>query len=313
MGHLPFAADAFKVLEDLAEIQIEPPERKRLLELIPGFDAYFCTLKVVVDREILDAADKLIAIATPSTGLDHIDVAYARSRGIVVLSIREEYGLLRNITATAELAWALMLGVLRKTPWGFDAVKRGVWGRDLFRGHQISGKTFGILGYGRLGEMVAEYARAFRMKVIACDIKEIESDWVEQVDFDTLLRESDILSIHIHLTEENRGLIGREAFSKMKNGIVLINTSRGAIIDEEAFLEALESGKVGAAGLDVISGEWRSDLADHPLIRYAREHDNLLISPHVGGVAFEAQVMATGFAAKKLADYLRSYEAKAAR
>lgn len=306
MAYLPFAPEAFALLEDVSEIRYEKPDQQRLLKLIPQYDAYYCSLQVQVTRDIIDAAEKLRAIATPSTGLDHIEIEYARSKGITIISLKEDYEFLKTITATAELAWALLLGVLRKIPWGFESVRQGIWARDIYRGHQLSGKTLGILGYGRLGEMVAEYARAFRMKVIASDIKKVKAAWVRQVDFDTLLEEADILSIHIHLSPDTRGLIGPKAFAKMKQGVVIINTSRGAIIDEHAFVEALETGKVAAAGLDVIDGEWNLDLANHPLIRYSREHENLLISPHVGGVTFESQAKAYAQAAVKLADFLKT-------
>ncbi len=277
-----------------------------MLKLIPDFDAYLCSLKVLVDRKILGAAKKLRVIATPSTGLDHIDIEYAKEKGVDIISLKDDYEVLKKITATAEMTWALLLGVARKIPWGFESVKQGIWARDRFRGYQLRGKTLGILGYGRLGKMVASYAKSFLMKVIACDLKKISAAGIEQVDFDNVLRNSDILSIHIHLTKENYGLIGRTAFSKMKEGIIIINTSRGTIIDEDALLEALESGRVGAAGLDVITGEWDSRLKQHPLIVYAGEHENLLISPHVGGVTFESQTLAYTRTAQKLADYLKS-------
>lgn len=152
--------------------------------------------------------------------------------------------------------------------------------------------------------MVADYGHAFRMKVIACDLQPIEDSRVEQVDFGRLMERSDVLSVHIHLTPENKRLIGKEAFARMKPGIVIINTSRGGIIDEEAFLESLQNGKVAAAGVDVIDGEWSENLANHPLIRYAGEHSNLLISPHVGGITFETNTAAFRHSIKKLKEYL---------
>jgi len=123
---------------------------------------------------------------------------------------------------------------------------------------------------------------------------------VEMVSLDELLRQADVISIHIHLTEENRGFLSRDVISRMKPGAVLINTSRGAVVDESALLDALASGQLAAAGLDVIEGEWRTDLADHPLIEYARTHDNLIITPHVGGVTYESQAMAHAATAEKL-------------
>lgn len=306
MADVPFILDQFKILDEMAIVQHEKPDQEKLIELIPEFDAYFCSLNVQVTQEVIDNARKLKAIVTPSTGLDHIDVAYAASRGIDIIGLKTDYGLLDQLTATAELAWGLLLSVSRKIPWGFDAVKTGYWARDRFRGHQLSGKTLGILGLGRLGKMIADYGKAFRMNVLACDIQDIECEGVKRVSFETLLQESDVLSIHIHLTPENAGLISREAIAGMKDGVVIINTSRGAIIDEKAFLEALESGKIGAAGVDVIHGEWRPDLEKHPLVEYARSHENLVISPHLGGVTFESQAMAYGYSINKLYSYLKA-------
>jgi len=296
-------------LEAVAEVVSLPADQEVLRRRIGEFDAYMASLAVRADAEVLARAKRLKVIMTSSTGLDHLDLEAAREYGITVLSLKNERAFLDQITATAELAWGLMLAAVRRIPWGFEAAKRGDWARDRFRGHQLSGKTFGILGYGRLGTMVADYAKAFRMRVIACDVRPFEAEGVEPVDFDALLREADVLSIHIHLTPENTGLIGREAFAKMKPGVVLVNTSRGAILDEAAFLEALESGRVGAAGVDVIAGEWRDDLAEHPLIAYARTHENLVITPHVGGVTYESQAMALAFAFRRLADFLQELDA----
>ena len=310
MGIPSFAREAIDILNKSGDVKYENPSQERFLEFIPQFDAYFASLEVLVDRAALDRAKNLKVIATPSTGTDHLDMEYASERGITVLSLKEDYEFLKNITATAEMAWTLLLSVIRKVPWGFDSVKSGEWGRDRFRGHQLSGKTMGILGYGRLGKIVAQYAAAFRMRIIACDLKRIDNPDVIQVDMDTLLGKSDVLSIHIHLTEDNRGIMDRMAFSKMKPGVVLINTSRGAVIDEPALVEALESGIVGAAGLDVITGEWEENLADHPLIRYASVNDNLLISPHLGGVTYESQEMAYNRTAFHLASYLAKIKIK---
>lgn len=305
MADISAAPWVLGLLQAVATVEVAQADRQVLEERIHEFDAYFATLQVRVDAGIIRRATRLRAIATPSTGTDHIDVREAEAAGIVVLSLKDDHELLERITATAELAWGLLLACVRRLPWAFAAAQRGDWARDRYRGHQLAYKTLGILGYGRLGRMVAEYGKAFRMQVIACDVRPFSAPGVERVDLDTLLARADVLSIHIHLSEENRGLLSRAAFARMKPGIVIINTSRGAIIDEEALLEALESGKVAAAGLDVIEGEWREDLAEHPLIRYARSHENLVISPHIGGVTWESQAMALEHTAHKLADYLR--------
>jgi D-3-phosphoglycerate dehydrogenase len=287
-------------MQDIVEITTLPNDRVTVLKAIKEFDACIPALSIRVDREFIDNAVNLKGIFTPSTGLDHIDLEYAKEKNVKVFGMKNDREFLDNVTATAECALGLLLGVVRKLPWGFAAALNGNWARDRYRGHQLSGKTMGILGYGRLGSIMADYAKALRMDVIACDIKKIDNPAIRQVTFSELLNRSDVISIHIHLNQENRHLINSSAFAAMKPGVVIINTSRGAIIDETAFIEALENGRVSAAGLDVIDGEWLEDTTRHPLIQYAAKHENLLISPHVGGVTFESQEMSLAHTLKKV-------------
>lgn len=299
-SEFPGALDSLK---EVAEVACVQPDRPTLLREIRRADALIPALAVRVDREALDAAPRLKVIATATTGLDHLDLDVAAQKGIAILSLKNDREFLDSITSTAELAWGLLLAVVRKIPAGFDAAKRGEWARDKFRGHQLSGMTLGILGYGRLGTIVGQYAKAFRMRILACDIRPLAADGVEFVDIDTLFRESDVVSLHIHLTPENTGLVGKRLLDLMKPGAVLINTSRGAIIDEPELIAALESGRLGGAGVDVIHGEW-SDLRQHPMIVYARSHDNLVISPHVGGITWESQAATLRHTAVKLRRFL---------
>jgi D-3-phosphoglycerate dehydrogenase / 2-oxoglutarate reductase len=286
-------------LPEIADVRVIPPSPDQIKAHLGQAQVYLATLAVRLDEELLEHASALRLVVTPSTGLDHLDLPALEKRGIRVVSLKEEIDFLNNVTATAEMAWALLLSLVRRVPWGFDAACQGRWARDEFRGHQLSGKTLGILGVGRLGRIVAQYGQAFRMRVLGCDRKPLQIPGVQIVNLDTLLRESDVLSIHIHLTPENRHFVGASEFAKMKPGAVLINTSRGAIVDESAMLIALISGQIAGAGLDVIEGEWRSDLIEHPVIRYARTHQNVVISPHTGGITFESQQMAFEFIANR--------------
>lgn len=298
--------DLYEKYGEMFEFVRLPETRESLLNNIASFDAYISSLKVRIDEEILEKATSLKAIFTPSTGLDHIDLEAARKRGIPVFATKNDRDILDSITSTAEMALALLLGVVRRVPWAHQAAVDGIWAREAFRGHQLSGKTMGILGYGRLGTMMAEYAKALRMKVIACDIKKIDADDIEQVSFDELMRQSDVISIHVHLNDSTEKMIDKKAFSLMKKGVIIINTARGGIIDEKDFCEALENGKVGGAGLDVIDGEWMENIREHPLIQYAGTHQNLLISPHVGGTCFEAQYITAENIMRKIDDYFRN-------
>jgi len=286
-------------LPEIADIRVIAPTAEQIKAHLPQAEVYLATLAVRLDEALLEHAPRLKLVVTPSTGLDHLDLNALEKRGIKVVSLKEEIDFLNSVTATAEMAWALLLATVRRVPWGFAAACQGRWVRDEFRGHQLSGQTLGILGVGRLGKIVAQYGNAFRMRVLGCDHKPLQVPGVEMVDLDTLLGQSDVLSVHIHLTQENRNFLGAAQFAKMKRGAVLINTSRGAIVDEAAMLDALRTGQLGGAGLDVIDGEWRTDLLEHPVIQYARTHQNVVISPHVGGVTHESQSMAFEFIANR--------------
>lgn len=299
LGHLP---EAKKTLEEAFDVQYIPPTPQAIEAHISGADAYFAALQVRLTKELIEKAPRLKAIATPSTGLDHIDIQAVEMRGIAVLGLKDDRELLDRITSTAELAWSLILSCSRRIPEAFEAVRKGIWGRDLYRGHQIAYKTLGILGCGRLGTIMAQYGRAFRMKIIGHDVRPVTLPGIEMVSFEELVQKADILTIHIHLTPENRKLINWDVLNRMKPGAILINTSRGAIIDEGALLEALKSGTL-TAGVDVIDGEWGEEIGRHPLVEYARSHENLIITPHVGGVTYEAQEMAYGAAAQKLVTF----------
>lgn len=290
-------------LPEVADVEWLPASRELLLARLEEFDAYLAALSVRLERDMIAraAAGRLRVVGTPSTGLDHLDLDALAEHGVELLALRGEEALLDRITATAELAWALLLAAVRRVPSAHAAACRGAWARDRFRGRQLSGRTLGVIGVGRLGRMVADYGRAFRMRVLGTDVRPVEHPGVEMVRLPRLLADADAISVHVHLTPENRGLLGPAEFAAMKPGVVLVNTSRGAILDETALLEALRCGRVAAAGLDVIEGEWRSDLRGHPLIAYARDHENLVITPHVGGVTVESQTMSHAFLADKVA------------
>ena len=301
VDHIP---EARQVLESVGEVTYAEHDYACLAEVIGEYDALIPSLGVSLDEDMLRRATRLKVIATPSTGTDHIDLKSAAKFNVKVLSLKNDYEFLKKVTATAELTMGLVLSSVRRIPFAFDSVREGNWCRERFRGHELLDKTLGIIGYGRLGEMVARYAHAFGMSVLAYDpYKEIRAPFVAQVEFDILLRSADVITVHVHLNDETRGLVSRQAFSLMKEGAYLVNTSRGAVIDEQALLAALESGKLAGAAVDVICRELEGDFGNHPLIRYARTHDNLIITPHMGGAAYESQAKAYTFTAHKLQEF----------
>jgi D-3-phosphoglycerate dehydrogenase len=305
--------EALRPLASVAEVVSLPPNPKLIAKRIGEFDGCLASLHLRMDKKLLSPAKRLRVIATASTGTDHLDLDYARQRGIEILSLKDDAEFLNSITATAELAWALLLAVARRLPGAVAAAQRGDWARDEFRGNQLSGKVLGIVGYGRLGRMVGEFGKAFQMRVLACDVRPVKpAHGVRMCSFTELLRKSDVVSIHVHLDETTRGLFGPAEFARMKPGAILINTSRGAVVDESALLAALKSGRLAGAGLDVVEGEWRRDLDQHPLIRFSRKHEQLVITPHIGGVTHESQAMAYARIVSKLVTYFHGQRPSAA-
>jgi D-3-phosphoglycerate dehydrogenase len=279
-----------------------------LLDVIGQYDAFWGHTDLKVDHAVLARARQLKVILTASTGTDHIDKQEAGRRGIRVLSITRDYGLLDTFTATAECAWMLMLACHRHLRAAVGSVLQGQWHGETFRGRQLSCRTLGVLGVGRLGKMTVEMGKGFRMRVLGCDRVGFAIEGVQAVDFDTLLGESDAISIHIHMEPANYHLFNDDVFARMKQGAVLVNTSRGDLIDEAALIRALESGRLGAFGADVLHDEWRADMRQSPVVQYAMTHDNVVITPHIGGCTFTSLIDARVFAARKLVHYLQTGE-----
>lgn len=304
-----YSPKAGALLRELGELHEEACTRARLLELIPDFDVLIVRLGHRVDRELLSRAGRLRVVLTATTGLNHIDLETCRQRGVEVLCLKGERDFLDTLTATAELTWALLLGLIRRLPAAHEHVLAGGWDRNRFRGRQLQEKTLGILGFGRLGSIVAEYGRAFRMEVLACDpFVSTLPDWVEQVPLPELLGRADVLSLHVDLNKDTERLLGLEAFDRIKPGALLINTSRGELIDESAMLGALESGRLAGAGLDVLDGEAQKHPdwpRNNPVWRYAQTHDNVVFAPHVGGATQESMAQTELFMARKLGRFLR--------
>lgn len=298
-----FPAAAAEALRGVADVRLADLDRTGLLQAVSAAHVLWVRLRNRIDAEVLAAAPQLKIIVTPTTGLNHIDLVEAARRGIQVLSLRGETEFLKEVRATAEHTIGLILALLRNTVPAVASVITGAWNRDSFRGAELYGKTAGVVGYGRLGRIVARYLRAFEMQVLACDPHvnpaSVESD-VALVSLPKLLSKSDIVTLHVNLCAETIGFFGAPEFALMKNRAWFINTSRGELINEAALLATLQSGLLAGAALDVVSGENTAGMADHPLIQYARQHNNLLLTPHIGGLTSESAEKTELFLAEKL-------------
>jgi len=302
--------EARLALRELALVDEVEADRKHLLENVSEYHGLFIGLRNIVDREVLARAEQLRCIVTPTTGLNHIDMAFAEAKGVTVLSLRGETEFLSTVSATAELAWGMLLALVRKIPAANQSVMAGEWARDNFYGNELRGRTLGILGFGRLGRMLCAYGQAFGMKVLTHDIKPVSVVDVESVGLTELLERSDVISVNLALNDASRGMLGREEFSHVKQGAFLLNTARGEILDEDALLEGLVTGRLAGAAIDVMAGETsghQSWLKDSKLHAYARDHSNLLITPHIGGVTYESVEKTNRFIIQKLANFLRNF------
>jgi len=270
-----------------------------LIEGLRDADALIdASMKVPIDARTLGGAQQLRVISTATTGSDHIDRAATEARGIRVHTLKEDPDILRDITPAAELSWTLLMACARRLVPAAEHVRSGQWVREQFPGIMLRGKTLGLVGCGRIGQWMSRYAHAFGMDVVGTD--PFVDPWpagITRATLDEVFAAADFVSVHVHLTDDTRGMIGARQFAATRRGGIFVNTSRGAIADEAALLDALESGHLGAAGLDVLEGE--PDVAEHPLVRYARDHDNLIITPHCGGFSPDALRVVCAHATRK--------------
>jgi len=257
--------------------------REELLKIIPEYEALIVRSQIKVDSEVISAGKKLRIIGRAGVGVDNIDVNAATQRGIIVVNAPGG-----NTISTAEHAIALMLAAARKIPQADRSVKEGKWERKKFMGIELRGKTVGVIGIGRVGFEVAKRCKALEMNVIAYDPyvsrERAEQIGVKLVDLETLLANSDVITIHVPKTKETVGMIGKRQFEMMKDCVIIINAARGGIVDEKALYEALKSGKVAAAALDVYEKEPPNP--DDPLIKM----ENVVTTPHIAASTKEAQL-----------------------
>ena len=255
---------------------------KELLDAVAQSDALITRSGTAVTRELVNTGRRLRIVGRAGVGLDNVDVDACTERGILVINAPTA-----NIMSATEHTMAMLLAFCRNIPEAHASVKRGEWTRSKFLGIELNGKVLGVIGLGRIGTRVTARAKAFGMRVIAYDPyiapTVFERVAAEQVSLDELLEQADVITVHTPLTDETRGMIGADEIAKMKRGVVLVNCARGGIYEENALAEALESGKVAGAAIDVYEDE--PPPKDHPLLKAK----NAILSPHIGANTIEAQ------------------------
>ncbi len=265
------------------------------------FDA---SMKVPLDKELLGRAPKLELVITATTGADHIDADALVARNIPLLTLRGQREVLNSLTPAAELSWLLLMACARRLRGAIHHVEKGLWEREQFPGVMLRGKTLGIIGCGRIGGWMARYAQAFEMPVLGFDpfLTSFPSQ-VKPTELNEVLKSSDFVSIHVPFSDQTRNLLGARELGLMRRGAVLINTSRGAIVNEAALLAGLEAGTPSALGVDVVEGE--PNVTDTRLWRYAQTHPNVIVTPHIGGFSPDALDVVLRFTAQRVVKHFR--------
>jgi len=274
-------------------------KKEELLAVIGNYDAIITRSGTTVDKDLLDAGKKLRLIARAGVGIDNVDVEYASSRGVIV--VNAPFG---NTNSAAEHAMALLLSFCRNVTRANGSLKSGEWKRAPFTGYELKGKTAGVIGLGKVGGRVATRLKAFECEVLACDpyiaAKRAHDLGVKLVSHDEIYRNCDIITVHTPLNEETRNMIGERELSMMKNGVIIVNAARGGIIEEEALLKYLESGKITGAAIDVFSVEPPKSDVLQKLIA----HERVVVTPHLGANTFEAQINVAVDVSKEILNYL---------
>jgi len=286
---------ALKLIKEAGIEVVNQPDitPEELLEVIPEYPCMVVRSRTKVTKEVLDAGTSLKSVVRAGVGLDNIDVAYAQEKGIKVLNTPSA-----STQSVAELTVAYLMALARNIPLMTASMKAGKWEKKSFLGSEVSGKTLGLIGSGRIGTAVADRAIALGMTVVAFDPYVTELPNITLMELDELLASADYISLHVPHTDETHNILDAAAFAKVKPGVQIINCGRGGTIDEDALYQAIQDGKVAGAAMDVFADE---PLADSKLFSL----DKVIGSPHIGAGTKEAKARVGEVAAQKVIETLK--------
>ncbi len=292
----PVADEAVDMLED-AGFEVDQEfgmSKEELTEKVPPYHAMVVRSSTKVREPTIDAAENLKVIGRPGIGLDNIDLEYAKDKGIAVYNTPTA-----TTISVAELAMTHILASYRDIVAGTNSLREGDWIKSELASNEIYGKKLGVIGYGNIGQAVAERAHAMGMEIVAFDVRDLEdTDPAEMVDMETLLKESDVITIHVPHTDATHHLMSDDEFEMMKENAVLVDCSRGGVVDEDALYEALKDEKIRFGSKDVFEEE-------PPGENKLFELDNFHATPHIGAQTDEGQIRAGTQAAEKIIDELK--------
>lgn len=291
----PIAEQGIEILKNAGfeVVQKTGLSPEELAKVIPDFDGIIIRSATKVTKEVIDAANNLKVIGRAGIGLDNVDRDAAKERGVKVVNTPTATSI-----SVAELALGMMFSAARRIPQASVSTKSSKWEKKKFKGFELYGKKLGIIGIGRIGSEMAKRAKALGMEVIAYDPYVKTSDYSNIVDLDTLLKESDYISLHIPKTSETEHILDKTAFDKMKEGVVIINCARGGVVDENALYDAVNDGKVRIACVDVFESEPAKDNKLFDL-------EQVIVTPHIGAQTKEGQTRAGTQIAELVRDALK--------
>lgn len=274
-------------------------KKEELLAIIGEYDIIITRSGTTVDKELLDAGKRLKMVARAGVGIDNVDLDYASSKGVIV--VNAPFG---NTNSAAEHTMALLMAACRNVTVANASLKSGEWKRAPFTGVELKGKTAGVIGLGKVGGRVATRLKAFECEVLACDpyiaVKRAHDLGVKLVSHDEIYKNCDIITVHTPLTDETKGMIGARELAMMKDGVIVMNVARGGIIDESALLDALNSGKIAIAGVDV----WSQEPPTTDILKALIAHPKVTVTPHLGANTHEAQINVAVDVSKEILNYL---------
>jgi D-3-phosphoglycerate dehydrogenase len=279
-------------------------DRKDLLKEIANYEIVILRFAHKIDEEVLLNAKRLKILATNATGTNHIDENVAYKMNIKIISLKNQNSFMKNIHASAEHTWALLLSLTRRIPSAYNSVvKSDLWNRNLFIGNEINGKTIGILGFGRNGFKVAQYAISFNMNVIAYDIKEIKTELNVKFykNLNSFLKKSEFLCILLPYSDKTYNFVDKKVLEQLPKNSYVINTSRGEIVNDDDLIKYIQNKKIAGYAADVLRNENEKDfLTKSKLALSAKKYNNIILTPHIAGATTESWKKTEIFIAKKI-------------
>jgi D-3-phosphoglycerate dehydrogenase len=300
-----FSDNALNALSNKFEI-VRLENKNDIINHIKDVEVLFIRLGIVFNEDLMKKAHKLRIICSPTTGLDHINEQFCNHNGIEIISLKNERQFLDSIPSTAEHTWTLLTSINRKLYLATKSVKSKHWDRDAFKSYNLKGKTLGIIGLGRVGKQMANYAKAFQMKAIGFDINsDIKADkHIEMCSVEKLFSESDFISVHIPLNPVNVEFINEDLIDLMQPSACIINTSRGKVWDEKAIAKAIINQKIRGVASDVIYDELEENWQNSPLLSLDPDKYNCIITPHIAGATYDSMHLTEEFIVNKLMKYV---------